>query len=542
MHRQLLSILVVGLSFSLGCTPLRQWHHNGWKVGPNYCRPAAPVAERWINAYEQEFVEGCDSGEFWWQAFGDPTLDQLIRVAYQQNRNLRTAGLRVLQAQYIRAIAAGNFFPQAQTADGSFTNTRTSRNSPTAFPGIPRDIDSWTTGLSLAWELDFWGRFRRNIEAADAGLDATIEDYDFVLVSLIADVATTYVQIRSLEERLQFARDNAEIQAQTLEITRTKERLGALGATGLEINQAVSNFKSTEALIPQLELSKRQLQNALSVLLGIPPRDLTEVLGTRGLPAIPDQVVVDIPANLLRRRPDIRSSERQVAAQSARIGVAIADLYPQFSIAGTLSLEAAEFADLFDAASQAGAISPGFRWNILNYGRLRNNVRVEENSFLQLVTTYENTVLNAQREVEDAMARFLYANRRVDALREAAEAAAEAVRLGRVQWREGKIAFNQVFVLESNLTTSQDSLAATRLEVARGLIDIYRALGGGWQLRYRVPYCGFAELQPVIVESGDSVPADAEAPPDKDEYGAAVENRTDGSTSHETMKYVGPRT
>ena len=495
---------------------MKQWWRNGWKVGPDYCRPAVPLADDWVTGFEPEFSEGCESGEFWWHAFGDPILDQLIQVAYQQNRDLRAAGLRVLQARGQRAIAAGNLFPQSQTADGSFTNSKTSANSPTAFPGIPLNIDSWSTGLSLAWELDFWGRFRRSIEAADAELNASIEDYDFVLVTLIADVATNYMQIRALEQRLQYARDNAEIQQQTLEITETKRSLGAPGVTGLELNQAISNFKSTEALIPQLERSKLQLQNALCLLLGIPPRDLNAILGSSGLPSVPEQVVVDIPANLVRRRPDVRSVERRVAAQSARIGVAMADLYPQFSIRGSISLEAAEFADLFESASQAGVISPGFQWNILNYGRLRNNVQVQEAAFLELATNYENTVLNAQREVENAMVQFLYSKRQVAALREAAKAAAESVRLGRIQWREGQIAFNQVFVLESNLTTAQDTLAATELEVAIGLIDIYRALGGGWQIRYRVPYRGRAELTPVEAFEPVSVEFDqnAEAPPE----------------------------
>ncbi len=502
MCRRILTLTLVAICLMplSGCgttgvgKSLQQWWRNDWKVGSEYCRPAVPTSDQWIATYEPEFVEGNDTGEFWWQVFGDPKLDELIQVAYQQNRNLRTAGLRVLQARAQRAIAAGNLFPQDQSANGTFTNSKSSANTATAFPGFPLNVDQWSTGLSLAWELDVWGRFRRNVEAADAELNASIEDYDFVLVTLVADVATTYMQIRSLEERLEYARSNVEVQKQTLEITETKERLGAPGVTGLELNQAITNFKSTEALIPQLEQTKRQLQNTLSILLGIPPRDFNSILGTQGLPSVPSEVVVDIPANLIRRRPDIRSVERQVAAQSARIGVAIADLYPQFSIAGSMSLEAAEFADLFNSASQAGAISPGFRWNILNYGRLRNNVRLQEAAFLQLVTNYENSVLNAQREVEDAMAQFLYSKQQAQALQEAAEAAAEAVRLGRVQWREGKIAFNQVFVLESNLTTTQDTLAATELNVALGLIEVYRAMGGGWQLRYRVPYRGEAAL------------------------------------------------
>ena len=271
--------------------------------------------------------------------FNDPVLDSLIYTAYRQNLSLRVAGFRILEARALRGIAVGELFPQSQQAFGSYTRTNNSLNSSKCGAVPNRFFDEWQTGTSLAWELDFWGRFRRAVEAADANLDASIENYDDVLVLLLSEVAQSYINIRTAEQRLEYARKNVEIQQVSLNMADVKFRNGA--TTRLDVTQGQSNLSQTEATIPPLEAARRQAANQLCILLGMPPRDIDGILaGQQTIPSAPPQVAVGIPADLIRRRPDIRRAERDVAAQSALIGVATSELYPHFSITGTIFFDA----------------------------------------------------------------------------------------------------------------------------------------------------------------------------------------------------------
>lgn len=459
-------------------------------VGPDYFRPAAPVAPDWIERGNRQLEGQPQDRCLWWTALNDPVLDNLIVMAYRQNLTLREAGLRVLQARAQRAIAAGNLFPQLQEAFGHYARTQQSLNAiptggtlPPGLAVIERSFDLWSTGFDAAWELDFWGRFRRAIEAADADLDASVEDYDAVLVCLIAEVAAAYVQMRTFEERLALARRNVEIQQGSLRLAEVRFTNGAV--TELDVQQARSNLEETRSLIPEFEKNIRIAQNTLCFLLSIPPRDLTDLVGSGRIPVPPRDIAVGVPADLLRRRPDVRRAERDVAAQSARIGIAVSDLYPRFSIAGTIGVDATEFNELFTSQSFGGAIAPGFRWNILNYGRIRNNIRVQQARFDQLAVQYQNAVLRANREVEDAIASYLREQERAAALRRSAEAADRSVELALIQYRDGAIDFNRVFSLQTFLVTQQDQLAESRGEVMTSLIAVYKALGGGWEIRCR---------------------------------------------------------
>ena len=336
--------------------------------------------------------------------FNDPTLTSLVQTAYQQNLTLRAAGARILEARALRGIAVGNLFPQEQFAFGEYSRIKLSTN--VANPPLAAWFSEWTFGLSGTWELDFWGRYRRAIEAADAELDASVEDYDDVLVVLLSDVAATYVEYRTFQQRLTYARANVDIQRQSFQLATDKFEAGA--TTERDTHQAKQILEETEALIPALEIGRRQAANRLCVLMGMPPRDLDAILGAgSGIPVTPREVVVGVPADLVRRRPDVRRAERQVAAQSARIGVAVSDLYPHFSVLGTIGVEAEQFGDLFKSGSMIGEISPGFRWDILNYGRLVNNVRVQDARFQELAYAYQDQVLIAGQEAEDAIVSFL---------------------------------------------------------------------------------------------------------------------------------------
>jgi NodT family efflux transporter outer membrane factor (OMF) lipoprotein len=508
--RLVLVLLLLGLC--TGCyTGLREYIANGFKVGPNYCRPAARVADQWIDATDPALNTDQTQDAAWWRTFNDPVLDSLIASAYRQNLTLRVACFRILEARAQRAIAVGEIFPQGQEASGDYTRIGLSQNTTTAGLAFDRFFSEWTLGASLAWELDFWGRFRRAIESADANLDASVADYDDVLVILLSDVAQSYTDVRIAEQRLAYARQNVDIQRGSLRLAEDTFRRGT--KSKLDVTQALSNLAHTEATIPPLEAQRRQAVNQLCILLAMPPQDLDEVLAcSSGIPQAPPQVAVGVPAELIRRRPDVRRAEREIATQSALIGVAASELYPHFSINGTVYFDATQFEDLFDADSLAGNVGPAFHWNVLNYGRLTNNVRVQEARFCQLATQYQNVVLQANAEAENAIVSFLKAQQQVKLLSQSADAATESVKLVRAQYEEGIVDFSAVFVVQQFLTVEQDQLAVAQGAVAQNLILVYRALGGGWQVRLNnsaLIQCPATPGQPV-----EAVPAlEPVAPP-----------------------------
>lgn len=484
LHQVLVWTLLAGFLSAAGCRNIAEWRRNGFKVGPDYQRPSAQINEDWVGVAgeEQRFEQVGEVSQQWWGVFDDPILDNLIEKAYANNRDVKTAVYRVVEANQIRLETRGNLFPQAQFGNLSFARQQASLSN-ALIPGIPRVTNTWLSDLNLSWELDFWGRIRRSITAAEANVDAAIENLDDVLVSLVSTVALTYMEIRSLDERIDFAHANIKIQQKSLKTNEVQLKFGKIGR--LDVEQAKLVLKQTEASIPQLQLRKRQLQNSLSVLLGMPPMDLDAILGNQKLPAPPESIVVGIPAELLRRRPDVRRAERQLAIQSEQIGITAAELYPAFSLNGNLGLSAPHFSKLFRTASVTGVFNPSVQWNILNYGRILNRIRAEGANYLGLVASYQNSVLKAQQEVEDAMAGFIYARRRYQTLVEAEQAAREAERLGsiRQQSSEELFSYNQLFTLQSNLVEVQDQLVQAEFEMVRNLILVYRALGGGWEIR-----------------------------------------------------------
>jgi NodT family efflux transporter outer membrane factor (OMF) lipoprotein len=450
------------------------------KVGPNYCPPTAPVADHWIDYADPRVKSEEQQLSAWWTVFNDPTLNGLIETAYRQNLTLRVAGARILEAQALRGIAVGNIFPQSQSAFADYTRVKLSRN--TANPPADVWFSNWDAGLTASWEIDFWGRFRRAVEAADAELDASVENYDDVLVVLLSDVAASYVQYRTLQQRIVYAQANIDIQRRAVRLSTDKFEGGA--TTERDTHQARQILEQTEALIPSLEIGKRLAANRLCVLLGMPPQDLDAMLGPgSGVPKVPTDVVIGVPADLVRRRPDVRRAEREVAAQSARIGIAVSDLYPHISILGTIGVEAERFHELFRSGSMIGNIGPSIRWDILNYGRLVNNVRVQDARFQAAAYAYQDQVLTAGREVEDALIAFLLTQVQTRHLDASVEAANRTVVITNEQYSQGAVDFTPVFLFESTLTSQQDQFAASQGDVALALIAIYRALGGGWQIR-----------------------------------------------------------
>jgi NodT family efflux transporter outer membrane factor (OMF) lipoprotein len=474
--------LALCLAAVTGCTPLREYFHNGCKVGPNYCRPATPVAETWIDANDQRVQSDHNNLHQWWSVFHDATLDALIQNASQQNLTVRQAGFRVLQARAARAIAAGSLFPQQQYIAGDYQRRAISvatANSQVA--GTDRFFNQWDASGNLAWELDFWGRFRRAVEAADADLNASIEDYDEILITFLGDVATAYIQIRTIEERILLTEQNVKLQQETLNVVDARFRGGQVSE--FDFDQATSTLAQTQALIPQFQLQLRVASDQLCVLLGMPPKDLDAIIGHGPIPTAPPEVAVGIPADLLRQRPDVRSAERQVAAQSARVGVAVSDLYPHIAITGTVGYSAKNFSDLFSNEAFMGSVGPSFQWNVLNYGRLLNNIRQQDARLAELIVAYQQSVLQADAEVEDGIAQFLRSQEQARALATSVEAANKAYIIGASQYRGGTIDFTQLVLVEQNLVQQQDQFAQAQGQIALGLVNTYRALGGGWEIR-----------------------------------------------------------
>ncbi len=455
------------------------------KVGPEYVRPEVPLSPNWTEAGDERVKSAAADYRSWWHAFNDPVLDRLIDRAYDENLSLRIAGVRVLEARALLGIAVGRFFPQTQQASGSLDHHRSSRSSALAFGPVEYNEDQ--IAVSASWELDFWGKFRRGIESASAAWLATAADYDNALVSLTADVADSYINIRTLEKRIGIARQNVETQKNNLKIAESRFHYGT--ASQLDVEQARTILNDTMAVIPSLETQLKQQRDALCVLLGMAPNNLADFLeGHSEIPVSPDEVAVGIPADLLRRRPDIRSAEYQAAAQSAQIGVAKADLYPAFSLSGMFGFEASnvgnsELGDIFRWTSRTYQIGPSFQWSIFNYGRITNNVRFQDAKLQELLITYQNTVLKAQQEVEDNLTAFIRARDRASFLAQSAEAARKSLDLAVKQYREGIKDFTAVLLAQQSLLNEQDSLASTLGNVSLNLVGIYRALGGGWEIR-----------------------------------------------------------
>jgi NodT family efflux transporter outer membrane factor (OMF) lipoprotein len=477
----LLKLFVLALVIA-GCT----------MVGPDYVKPTPPEPQEWLESADSNIQSKAADFSTWWTVFNDPTLNDLVQSAYQQNLTLQATGIRILRARAQLGIAIGNQYPQTQQGTGDATAQKTSRNLPNAASG-ERFAYVYDVGFDVAWELDFWGKFRRSIQTGVANLQASIADYDDNLVFLTSEVARFYIALRTSEERLSVAYDNVKIQTESLRLAKAQFDAGAV--TELDVFQSRALLRSTEATIPGLESDIRQAKNALAILLGKLPGEIDAMFARPGhIPKMPADIAIGVPAELLRRRPDIRLAERQLAAQSAQIGVAKADLFPSFSLFGSIGYTTAGstsppqsrnagLGDLFKGRSFGYSAGPSFNWDLFNYGRITNSIRVEDARFQELAVDYENTVLEAVQEVEDAMTAFLRSREEVRFLADAVAAYKSSVALSTRQYKEGDVDFQRVLDAQQNLVQQQDNLVTTTGEVGANLISLYKALGGGWEMR-----------------------------------------------------------
>ncbi|MRR50853.1 MAG: efflux transporter outer membrane subunit [Rhodocyclaceae bacterium] len=451
---------------------------GGCAVGPDFKRPEVTWLASWSSgsleslAAEQHGKPRAQT-EDWWRNFNDPVLDHLVADAQRVNPNVRTAGMRILEARAGLMIAGSTLYPQQQQVTGSIQRTGEERSS-------EKDIafTAYNAGFSFGWEIDFWGKFRRSVEAADAGYFASIAQYDDLQVLMAAQVADFYCAIRTIEQRLKITHENAALQKRSLEIT---ERLFKHGNDSeLDVQQAKAQYLGTLSTIPQLEGSLRQTQNALCVLLARPPGPLPEMATGKGtIPQAELGVIADLPADLLRRRPDVRAVEMQLAAQSALIGVSKADLYPSISLLGSLGLSSTSLPGSPNIL--AWGIGPSLVWNVFDHGRLSGEVLVQDARFQQLYEQYQGAVLQAAREVDDAAVEFAKNREQIAILEEAVKAAQRSLAIATIQYREGLTDFERVLDSQRTLFSQQDRLVTTQGSVAQSLVNLYKAMGGGWQ-------------------------------------------------------------
>lgn len=491
-------------------------------VGPDFSSPSVLLTDKFIGTDNRSIKSGDKEYPDWWKSFRDPTLDRLVHTAYNQNLTLLSAGTKVLQARAALGIAIGFEYPQLQQGTGSLIYNRSSAATPLAGPKATPAF-FWTSALAAqaAWELDFWGKFRRGVESADGAYLASIASYDDVLVSLLGDVAATYIGIRTTENLLAIAKANVSAQQKILGIAQAKFRGG--GTSELDVFQATNVLAQTQAAIPQLINQLRQGEDALCVLLGVPPQPLGALLARSRarIPYPPGTVIVGIPADLLRRRPDIRAAELLALAQSAQIGVAEAELYPAISISGTFGGAAStanghNLGQIFTRTGMTYAAGPAFQWNILNYGQITNNVRLQDATLQQLLVNYQNLVLTAQQQVDDAISSYLQSRNQLIDLRRSVIAARSALNIAVDQYEQGAINFTTVLVGEQNLFQAESSFAVASGNVALGLVALYRALGGGWQIRQDSVFVTSAtrdEMRARTNWGGLLPPADEPQPP-----------------------------
>ncbi|MFP3566029.1 TolC family protein [Paraburkholderia sp. SIMBA_030] len=452
------------------------------RVGPDFHPQHESWAEHWSSASIEQVTQQSTQPDIrqWWQIFGDRNLESLIAQADANNGDVKVAGLRVLEARAQLGVALAGRYPQVQQGNADVLYSARKRSD-----GFnPRSGGYWQygAGLSIGWELDFWGRFSRAIESADAAFFAAQANRDVALVLLHAQVAQTYFTLRTAEARLRIARENAQLQKRSYEIA---QKLFKSGETDeLDLQQAKTQYLGTLSSVPDLESQIVLASHALAVLMGRPPGPLPELevqSGKEGVvPLVDHAVLQDVPANLLLRRPDVRAAEYQMAAQSALIGVAKADLYPSVSLLGSLVWSASSLTG--SPNTLALVAGPSITWNVFDHGRITNNVRVQDARLQQLTVTYQNIVREAAREADDDATALIAALQRDAILNDAQGAAGRSLKLANAIYREGYSDFQRVLDAQRALFAQQDAYIVNRSNAVGDLIALYKALGGGWHL------------------------------------------------------------
>ena len=458
---------------------------TGCMVGPNFQRPQQSVPARWSGPLPPPPSQPATTEEEklarWWTVFEDQTLTSLLERAVQGNLDLKLAEARIRQARAARGVAASTLGPTVD-ATGSYSRRQ--------LPGSSLDenakgptTNQYQAGFDAAWELDIFGGIRRNIESADANVQAAAENRRDVLVTLTAEVARNYIDLRAFQQRIAIAQKNLQVQQHSAKLTRQRFEFGFV--SGLDVATAEAQVATTAAVIPLLEASARQTIYSLSVLLGRQPAALVQELAPAlAIPTAPPAAPMGVPSDLLRRRPDIRQAEAGVHAATARIGVAEADLYPKFTISGSAGFQSSDLGSWLNWSSRLwNIVLPSVTWQVFDMGRTRSNIAQQEALQEQSLIVYEKTVLTALQEVENALIALNKEQEHRKALADAVAFNEKAVDLSVKLYTEGQTDFLNVLQAQRALFVTQDALAQSTQTVSTDLIALYKALGGGWNMQ-----------------------------------------------------------
>jgi outer membrane protein, multidrug efflux system len=458
----------------------------GCAVGPNYKRPDLSAPAAWNEARQTGVATVSADLTRWWTEFDDPLLNSLVERAVRSNLDLRAAEARIREARATRAVIAAGQWPTIETS-GSYTRNRSSENAFAISPqgggrqGGSLDQNFYRAGFDASWEIDVFGGTRRSVEAADAGVQASVENRRDTLVSLLGDVARNYIDLRGFQRRLAVARANLKAQQDTLDLTRVRFDAGL--ASDLDVAQAEAQINSTAAQIPIFESSLKRVAYGLDVLLGLEPGALSDELAPdASIPSLPPTVLVGLPSELLRRRPDIRRAERQLAAATAQVGAAMADLFPKFSLTGGAGLQSISAGDWFSAGSRYWSIGPTIRWLIFDAGRIRANIEVRNAQQEEALVQYEKTLLTAFGDVEISLVNYSQEQARHRSLRDAVAANRRALEMANELYLSGLNSFLNVLDAQRSLYSSENDLAQSEATMAANLVALYKALGGGWEI------------------------------------------------------------
>jgi multidrug efflux system outer membrane protein len=464
--RRLLLIAAASVMASAGC-----------QVGPSYEPPLVPIPDEfaWTNGHTESPPSHPAA---WWTLFNDPVLNTLITQATANNFNLRIAAERIDQYRAQYGVASADLYPDI----GALANYSRNRVPTTDFGQTGSgegEFNQWNIGLDATWEVDLFGRISRSIEAAVGDLQAEVENWRYAMITLRAEVASSYLSLRTLQARLEVGNQNIEAQQRFVEIIELQIAAGT--ATAGALAQAQAQLAQSEAIIPQLGVTMATETANLALLLGTTPGPLTRSIPKgHGLPAVPTEVAIGIPADLLRRRPDVRAAERELAAATARIGQATADLYPKLSLSGSFGFGASQSSDLLQWASRSYSVGPSFSWDIFNGGRVRAVINQQESLTREALLTYEKTVIQAIGEVESSLVGFVLSAHQRDDLKRATASAQLAYDLSLDQYEHGVIDFLEVILVQQSLLEIEDSLAQSQGLCAETMVELYRSIGGGW--------------------------------------------------------------
>lgn len=462
--------ICIAISFLLwgvtGCTT----------VGPDYTPPDVSSPKSWYSPLSGDLSsdgEGPGALAEWWQNFDDPLLSQLIERALKNNFDIKMATAKLREARAERRITRAERFPTVE-ASGGYTKSRSNDAS-----GNGTTRDSYSLDFDAGWEIDIFGGIRRSIEAADAEYDSITENYRDVMVSMIAEIALNYIELRIYQKQMILAENNIRIQSETLELTHHRFESGL--TTALDVERATYNLEDSRSQLPVIRTNLDAAKHRIAVLLGQNPGTLHDELADfKPIPTAAETIAIGAPVDILRRRPDIRKAERELAAQSARIGVATAELYPKFTLMGTIGLESISSADLLSADSLVSSYGPRFSWKIFNAGAVRRNIEVQNALQEQALINYEFVITAAFEEIENTLVAYAEEQHRQQSLIKAEKAAQQAVVLALQEYNSGLSDFQSVLDTQRVLFSYQGQLAESQGNLTIDLIRLYKALGGGW--------------------------------------------------------------